>query len=100
LIQPICNPETLECNYYCDEGYNAYVNEDKTEVYCTKLTGYQKKMIDKLVEDAALKAAYEAEKAAKEQAKVDKAAKKAAAKERIKSCNDQICKDLVDILEL
>jgi len=104
LIQPVCEDEV--CTNYCPDTYQAYVNETQTEVYCTKLTGYQKKNIDKLVEDAALKAAYEAELAAKEQEKLDKEAAKEAAKLILKDCKkddkfDKYCfQKLLEYLEL
>ena len=85
---------------YCPETYQAYVNEDKTEVYCTIIIGYKQKKVDKLVEDAALKAAYEQGKADKETAKQLKAAKKEAAKEWLKKCKDEVCLKLKDLLEL
>lgn len=39
---------------YCDtepEGYRSYINEEYTEVYCSKITGFNKKIVIKLVED-------------------------------------------------
>jgi len=76
------------CVEYCEDfpEHAAIVSADFTEVYCTKLVGYQKKYFDKLVEDAALKAAYEQEKADKEAEKVAKKASKDAAKEILKNC--------------
>jgi len=85
---------------YCPETYQAYVNEDKTEVYCTKIIGYKQKKVDKLVEDADLKAAYDQEQSDKETAKQLKAAKKEAAKEWLKNCTEEICLKLKDLLEL
>ena len=96
LIQPVCEDEV--CTNYCPDTYQAYVNETQTEVYCTKLTGYKQKKVDALVEDAALKAAYEQEKADKETAKQLKAAKKEAAKEWIKNCSEEVCLKLKDYL--
>jgi len=96
------------CVEYCEDfpEHAAIVSADFTEVYCTKLIGYQKKNIDKLVEDESLKAAYEAELAAKEQEKLDKEAAKEAAKLILKDCKkddkfDKACfQKLLEYLEL
>jgi len=88
------------------EGYFSVVAQDYSEVYCTKLTGYEKKTVYKLEEDAAKKAAYEAEQAAKEQEKLNKENAKESAKLILKDCkvNDKFDKDcfqkLLDYLEL
>ena len=87
--EPVCVEQPEVCVNYCDSegaGWYPIVAENYSEVYCTKLTGYQKKYFDKLVEDAALKTAYEQEKADKEAEKQAKKASKDAAKDIVKNC--------------
>ena len=49
-----------------EEGADKFINEDQTEVYCSRITGYEQKVIGKkLVIDENLKAQKEAEQAAK-----------------------------------
>ena len=43
----------------CSEGLNAYVSEDLTSVYCTKLLGYEKKEVSSIGLDSSKKAAYD-----------------------------------------
>ena len=117
-IAPVCTPiintnsfatfADEVCVEYCEDfpEHQAIVSADFTEVYCTKHIGYQKKNIDKLVEDATLKAAYDAEQAAKEQKKLDKKAAKEAAKLILSDCKkankfDKECfQKLLEYLEL
>lgn len=70
---------------YCDAlgpDYLAFVNEGFTEIYCTKVIGYEQMQVEQLIEDPTLKAADDA----KEAAKVAKEAAKDAAKSRIGGC--------------
>jgi len=91
------------CTSYCGQfgsGLIAFIDENYSEVYCTKIIGYKQKKIDKLVEDKELRAKFEKEKSDKEAEKLLKKSKKEAAKEWVKNCNEEICLKLKDLLEL
>jgi hypothetical protein len=83
--------QTVDDVMYCaseGEGYFAIVAEDYSEVYCTKITGYDKKTIYKLEENAEKKAAKEAADLAETQAKQAKKDAKEAAKSTLASCRE------------
>jgi len=50
----------------CDEGYSVFADESYSEVYCTKIIGYEKMMIKGFIEDSEKKAELEAKKTEKE----------------------------------
>ena len=90
------------CTSYCGQfgsGLIAFIDENYSEVYCTKIIGYKQKKIDKLVEDKELRAKFEKEKS-------DKEAAKEAAKLILKDCKkddkfDKKCfQKLLEYLEL
>ena len=76
-----CDGE-IECgdlntvSYCVDNGQTAdhiaIINESYTEIYCTRLVGYQQKGVTRLVENASNKTAADAEDAAKEAEKVSR----------------------------
>jgi len=62
-IKPVCDAEGV-CVNFCPADKVPFIAKDYTEAYCTKLLGFQKKTVKKLMADAA-------KKAARDQAKTD-----------------------------
>ena len=81
IDNPSYNPEDPESpakiwQFYCTNQESGYIPFYKAkgeifEAYCTKITGYEKKIIQELREDATLKEAYLLAKANKEQLETD-----------------------------
>ena len=84
----LCTDKTYFATYEAQgEGYVAY---------CSKLLGYDKKMVKKLLEDAALVSAKEAEEAAKEAEKLAKEQEKAELEASMDTClalDPEVAKD-------
>lgn len=93
------------CLSYCKnaglpDDYFPYISSDFSEVYCTRVSGYEKKWVKKLKEDAAKKAAKLAEKQAEKDAKKDKKDRKKRLKDLRKKVKDlSVEKDLKDMLK-
>ena len=68
------------------EGYQKFINQDYTELYCTKIVGYNKRIEKRLAEDPTLKAAYDAEQEHATQDADIKKQKKEQRKSDLKQC--------------
>jgi hypothetical protein len=57
------------CEKYCPDSYSAYINEDYSEAYCTRVIGHNKKQVEQYVYDSTKRSS----RLASEQAKRDAA---------------------------
>lgn len=60
--QPVCDVDGKNCVQHCPVDENLIFSKDWTEFYCTKLVGYEKKLVRKMVVDDVKKAAKQAAK--------------------------------------
>lgn len=60
--QPVCDEGGKNCVQHCPVDENLIFSKDWTELYCTKLVGYEKKLVRKMVVDEVKKAAKQAAK--------------------------------------
>lgn len=83
-------PDTVTQTYCTDYGYQAYIAEGFTEVYCTKWLRWAKKIEKRLVENASKKAQWLADRQKEINEKDDKQQKREARMTALKQCATQI----------